>query len=156
MAPKRYHCSSNHALELICNSLRMMALVALTNTTTRVSQVTARPTLLLRRSIQRENNNKSLMAYIDQQRIRCTDSTVFRAGRLLGLSPSYQDGRSIHATHASLVITVIHNAHRNPVPPNTTPHRQMWGMPAVGRAAAVRYAPTQETAALPPRQSTPP
>src|SRR5690625_1741584 len=51
MAPNKYHCSSSQALELTLNVLRIMALIALTSTTTRVSQATVRPTVRLSRSI---------------------------------------------------------------------------------------------------------
>src|SRR5690606_12443287 len=64
MAPNRYHCSSSQAFELTPNTLRTTALMALTRTTIRVSQVTALPTAVLMRSIKLDRRNKNCMALL--------------------------------------------------------------------------------------------
>src|SRR5690606_35877003 len=62
MAPNKYHCSSNQALELTLNTLRTTAFPALTSTTIRISQVTARPTRRLIPSIRRAKASKNFIA----------------------------------------------------------------------------------------------
>src|SRR5690606_6376757 len=61
MAPNRYHCSSSQALELTLKTLRTTALVALTRTTTRVSQMTAWPTRVLIASMALDKDRKKFM-----------------------------------------------------------------------------------------------
>src|SRR3546814_12274738 len=61
IAPNKYHCSSSHALELTLNTLRTTALVALTKTTSRVSQMTACPTLTLMASMVVDKDRRNFM-----------------------------------------------------------------------------------------------
>src|SRR5690606_32890260 len=72
MAPNKYHCSSSQALELTLNSLRTVALVALTSTASRINQVTARPTRRLMSSITRERASRAFMIWVFG---KCNDKT---------------------------------------------------------------------------------
>src|SRR5262249_20281515 len=59
-APNRIHCSSSQEFDEALNTLRMMALTALTTTATRIAQAITLPTRMLKRSTARlKLNNRS-------------------------------------------------------------------------------------------------
>src|SRR5690606_14138034 len=61
MTPNKYHCSSSQAFELMSNALRLTAFVALMTTTTRITQLTVRPTRRLNASIERDKASRLRM-----------------------------------------------------------------------------------------------